>query len=138
VEKHWQVAEGSLHARSTDFTASESADDLYAAIDGLADKLERQLRKQKTRMLSRRKKAVAVQGLESGSITIFGAPKGGEAGPIIKEKILHLDRLTPPEAISRMEVYGDDFWVFNNAETGQMGLVYKRKDGSYGLIQPVD
>jgi len=136
LEKHWKVAEGSLHVRNTDFTARESGDDLYAAIDGLADKLERQLRKHKTRMLNRRKKVVAVQGFDSGSIRILGAPHGEEAAPLIKEKILHLDRLTPSEAISRMEVYGDDFWVFNNSETGQMGLVYKRKDETYGLIQP--
>jgi len=139
VEKHWQVAECSLHARSTDFSARDSSDDLYAAIDGLADKLERQLRKHKTRMLSRRKKATVPEGLDSGSITIFGEPVGGQSErPIIKEKILHLDRLTPTEAISRMEVHGDSFWVFNNAATGNMGLVYRREDGTYGLIQPED
>ncbi len=138
VEKHWQVAEGSIHGRSTDFTARESGEDLYAAIDGLTDKLERQLRKHKTRMLNRRKKAAVAPGFESGSITIFGAPEAGSDAPVIKEKILHLDRLTPAEAITRMEVHGDSFWVFNNSETEHMGLVYKRKDGTYGLIQPED
>jgi len=139
VEKHWQVAEGSVHARSTDFTARDSSDDLYAAIDGLADKLERQLRKHKTRILNRRKKRVEVPGYESGSITVLGALESEQVDrPVIKEKILHLDRLTPTEAISKMEVHGVHFWVFNNVATGHMGLVYKREDDTYGLIQPED
>ncbi len=138
VEKHWQVAEGSLHARSTDFTARDSGDDLYGAIDGLVDKLERQLRKHKTRMLNRRKKAAVAPSYESGSISIFGAPEGDSDALFIKEKFLHLDRLTPAKAITRMEVHGDSFWLFTNSETEQMGLVYKRKDGTYGLIQPED
>jgi putative sigma-54 modulation protein len=136
VEKHWQVAEGSIRARNTDFMARDSSEDLYAAIDGLVDKLDRQMRKHKTRMLARRKKSVDPQDFESGSITIFGTPKDGGVATPIKEKILHLDRLNPNEAISRMEVHGDNFWIFTNEETGQMGLVYKRKDGTYGLIQP--
>lgn len=140
TEKHWQIAEASLHAPHADFTAKESGNDLHSAVDGVTDKLERQMRKYKTRMLNRRNRktvAAGAGGFESGSITILGSGMEVEEYPqVIQEKILHLDRLSPSEAISRMEVHGDDFWIFNNSETEHMCIVYRRKDDNYGLIQP--
>ena len=138
VERHWQIAEATLHGPNADFAGKESSDDLYAAIDGLVDKLERQLRKYKTRKLKRRGRAAKgapPEVLDTGSITILGAPSAGEDSIPIKEKVISLDRLNPNEAISRMEVMGGDFWVFSNVETGSLGVVYRREDGTYGLIQ---
>ena len=141
VERHWQIAEATLHGPNADFAGKESSDDLYAAIDGLVDKLERQLRKYKTRKLNRRGrpgKGAPPEGLDTGSISILGAPAEGEATSLISEKVISLDRLSPTEAISRMEVIGGNFWVFTNTETENLGVVYRREDGTYGLIQAED
>ena len=143
VERRWMIAEAVLHGPNVDFAGKESSDDLYAAIDGLVDKLERQLRKYKTRKLSRRSRrtkeaVIGAEAIDSGSITILGAPEGSETSAIVKEKIITLDRLTPTEAISRMEVQGDSFWAFSDVDTNNLGIIYRREDGTYGLIQAED
>lgn len=141
LEKHRAIAEATLHAKHADFTGKEDQDDLYAAIDGLSDKLERQVRKYKTRHISRRRGAKpASEALqEVGTITIHGATAdAASAYPVVKEKFIHLDRLTPDQAISRMEVHGDDFWVFADAEQGLLSVAYRRKDGGYGVIRSED
>jgi putative sigma-54 modulation protein len=141
VEKHRAIAEATLHAKHADFTGKEDHDDLYAAIDGLSDKLERQVRKYKTRNLSRRRTVRVGEELQDvGTITILGAlePEVSADYPVLKEKFIHLDRLTPTQAISRMEVHGDDFWVFADVEGGLLSVVYRRKDNGYGLIRSAE
>jgi putative sigma-54 modulation protein len=143
VEKHRHIAEITLHAKQVDFTGKENNEDLYSAIDRASEKLERQLRKYKTRTLSRRKaKPVPANAdpLDLGSISILGqsASDNGSDRPVIKEKFIHLEMLGVNEAISRMEVHGNDFWVFADSPAGLMSVVYRRKDGSYGLIQTQD
>jgi putative sigma-54 modulation protein len=141
MEKHRQIAEVTLHARHADFTGKENSDDILAAIDRVSDKLERQVRKYKTRTLNRRKGKAAPQPDEEtdeiSSITILGPAQAADsmARPVITEKIINLDLMTVDEAITRMEVYGNDFWVFREGASGQMSVVYRRKDDSYGLIR---
>jgi len=142
LEKHRAIAEATLHAKHADFTGKEDHDDLYAAIDGLSDKLERQVRKYKTRHLSRRRGAKPASEMlqETGTITIHGAAsaEAALAYPVVKETVIHLDRLTPDQAITRMEVHGDNFWVFADAERGLLSVAYRRKDGGYGVIRSED
>ncbi len=143
VEKHRHIAEVTLHAKHADFTGKENSDDLYAAIDRASEKLERQLRKYKTKTLSRRKTKVATieeMPMDLGSISILGEMEHGNGSDrlVIKEKFIHLDKLDVNEAISRMEVHGDNFWVFMDSGAGLMSVVYRRKDNSYGLIQSQD
>ena len=141
-EKHRAIAEATLHAKHVDFTGKEDQDDIRAAIDGLADKLERQVRKYKTRNLSRRRSAKPAGEMlqETGTITIHGAASTEviPGYPIIKETFIHLDRLTPDQAISRMEVHGDNFWVFADAERGLLSVAYRRRNGGYGVIRSDD
>ena len=143
VEKHRHIAEVTLRAPHADFTGKEHSEDLYAAIDGTSDKLERQLRKYKTKTLSRRKEKILpleFAPMDLGSITILDGsmPANGDDRIVINEKFIHLDKIGVDEAISKMEVHGDDFWVFADKSAGLMSVVYRRKDGSYGLIQPQD
>jgi putative sigma-54 modulation protein len=143
VEKHRHIAEATLHAKQADFTGKENNDDLYAAIDRVAEKLERQVEKYKTRTRQRRKGGVRAPELsEIGSITILGdRPEPTDADelairPIVRHKVIDLNALSVEEAISRMEVHGDPFWVYKDVDSGEMCVVYRRQDGSYGLIQP--
>ncbi len=144
VERHRHIAEVTLRAKQADFTGKENHENLYAAIDLVSDKLERQVRKYKTRKANWRKGRAAAHGGgdqgEVGTITILDGeqPTQSEARPIIQEKYIHIDRLGVEEAISRMEVHGDNFWVFAEAFSGQMSVVYRRQDGSYGLIRLED
>jgi len=143
VEKHRHIAEVTLHARHADFMGKENNEDLYAAIDRVSDKLERQVRKFKTRTLNRRRVKAAHASAdmdEISSIMILGEALPDEEleRPIIKEKIINLERMAVDEAITRMEVHGDEFWVFAGQNSGQMNVVYRRKDGSYGLIRQED
>lgn len=140
VEKHRHIAEATLHAAQADFTGKENNEDLYAAIDRLADKLEAQVRKYKTRSMKRRKArgaAGAAEFMDMGTITILGE-LGSEAPaehPVVNEKFIHLDPLTAKEAISRMEVHGDDFWVYADRDQGDLCVAYRRREGGYGLIR---
>ncbi|MCP4546132.1 MAG: ribosome-associated translation inhibitor RaiA [bacterium] len=146
VEKHRHIAEVTVRGKHADFTGKEDNEDLYAAIDRLVDKIERQIRKYKTKNLNRRRRKtpapVDEEMFDMGSITIFGSADVTEdtdySHPVIEEKFIHLDSLRPEQAISRMEVHGNDFWVYTDAEYGQMSVVYRRKDGTYGMIQPRD
>lgn len=143
VEKHRHIAEATLHAAQADFTGKEHNEDLYAAIDRLSDKLEAQVRKYKTRNLNRRRGRGAAGGprveelMDVGTITILGEldQENVVDHPVVQEKFIHLDRLTATEAISRMEVHGDDFWVYSDRDGGDLCVAYRRKIGGYGLIR---
>ncbi len=140
VEKHRHIAEATLRAAHADFTGKENNEDLYAAIDRLADKLEAQVRKFKTRSLNRRRGRAGDDFMDVGTISILGEleHESDESRPVVKEKFIHLDRLNANQAISRMEVHGDNFWVFADESSGVMSVAYRRKDGSYGLIKSED
>jgi putative sigma-54 modulation protein len=104
---------------------------MKASIDQLVDKLERQVtryREKRQRKASRRDGIVAVQEPP-------GIPVEGE-GMIVKTKQFPVKPMTPEEAVLQLELVGHDFFVFRNAESGEVNVVYRRRDGAYGLIEP--
>lgn len=106
-----------------------SGADTYACIDGAVDKLERQVRKHKTRLEKRfRKEAqkASMQALEA-------LPNEQK---LVRTKYFDKKPLDVDEAISQMELLGHGFFAFVNAETNEINVVYKRKDENYGLLQP--
>ncbi|OUM88788.1 MAG: ribosomal subunit interface protein [Bacillus thermozeamaize] len=107
--------------------------DMYAAIDLAADKLERQVRKYKTRV---NRKARQVAAVPSTALFSRGEEEQ-ESQPyeIVRTKRFNLKPMDVEEAILQMDLLGHDFFVFSNAETGQVSVVYKRDDGKYGLIE---
>lgn len=107
--------------------AEEINNDLYAAIDIISDKLERQFRKYKTKLSNRNK-------LEENPIEIedyFEEPEE----EIVKRKELFLKPMDEEEAITQMELLGHTFFVFKNVDTEKVCVVYKRKDGAYGILE---
>lgn len=109
----------------------ETTEDMYASVDQVVEKLEKQLDKYKTR-LNRRFR-------ENGSIRTNGSGGTGSQGQdasIVKTKRFALKPMDPEEAVMQMNLVGHDFFVFSNAETDEVNVVYKRKDGNYGLIEP--
>ncbi len=106
--------------------AEESAQDAFASVDLVSEKLERQLEKYKTRLLKRDKQ----------EIKLSGGQKEPETGKIVKVKRFAMKPMMPEEAALQMELLGHDFFVFPNGETGVVNVIYKRKDGNFGLIEP--
>ena len=100
--------------------AEERHDDLYAAVDAVVEKLERQIRKYKTRINRKSREEE-----ESNEDEI----------KVVKSKEFTLKPMDAEEAILQMNMLGHDFFVFNDRYTESTSIVYKRKDGKYGLIE---
>ncbi len=115
--------------------AKESSGDMYASIDIVVDKLERQVKRFKSKTYKSTKNAPGL-----GAVAKSRFAKEGEEfrGPkIVKVKQIAVKPMVPEEATMQMELLGHDFFVFTNAETEEINVVYKRKDSNYGLIEPI-
>lgn len=127
VQKDNHIAEITVYHESMIFRAEISNDDMYAAIDKAIDVLERQIRKQKTRLEKR---------LKTGAFVADEVQIEEESEfKIVKSKKYENKPMSAEEAILQMNLLGHAFYIFNNAETNDKCVVYKRKDGNYGLIE---
>jgi putative sigma-54 modulation protein len=114
--------------------ARESASDMKAAIDLVSGKLERQLMKLKGKL--DRKKSAKGSGLPEAAALDVEAEEDEEPAVIVKTKSMELKPMDPEEAVLQLEMLGHDFFVFTSAETDLVNVLYKRRDGDYGLIVP--
>ncbi|HEY3375727.1 MAG TPA: ribosome-associated translation inhibitor RaiA [Candidatus Aquicultor sp.] len=115
--------------------AKESSNDMYASIDMVVDKLERQVKRYKDKTYKSNKHA---PGLGELAAARFANDEIEEVVPqIVKIKQVSVKPMDPEEATAQMELLGHDFFVFTNADTEEINVVYKRKDNNYGLIEPV-
>lgn len=105
---------------------------MYASIDMVIDKLERQIRKNKTKLGRRiRQESVVPDNFE-----IKEEIEEEQTFKIVKSKRFAIKPMDVEEAILQMNLLGHNFFVFSNADTEEVNVVYKRKDGNYGLIEP--
>jgi putative sigma-54 modulation protein len=143
------TAEVTLKVNGTTIRGEESTENMYASIDLVADKIERQLRKYKTRYWTPDKKVKGKAGAalaeaplsaaaeEDSDVAVNRALTTDEIRPkIVRSKRFPLKPMTPPEAAAHMDLLGHDFFMFINSETGHVNTVYHRRDGNYGLIEP--
>lgn len=119
----------------------ESADpDMYAAIDIAADKVTRQLRKFKTRVVDRRQRAqgLPVEPIHTDLADLIEPEAVDEDADdeLVREKVIDLPPMTEEEALVQTDLIGHDFYVFTNATTGLVNVIYRRKNGGYGIIKP--
>ncbi len=127
-----QVVEVTIHSSWPLVRAKESAADMYQAIDLVTDKLERRIKQMKAKVIDR-----AQHG--GNSLKVPPAPAEEEVEEefrIVRSKSFTLKPMTPEEAALQMDLLGHTFYVFINADTGDTNVVYKRRDGNYGLIEP--
>lgn len=110
--------------------SEESHDDLYAAIDLTVDKLERQIRKNKTKINSKNKKNL-IQNFEMDLEDNFEE----DNSRVVKRKTIDMKPMDEEEAILQMNMLGHSFFVFKNINTESVCVLYARKDGSYGIIE---
>ena len=127
VVKHRHVAEVQVSANRLNITATEETDDLYSAIDLAMSKLERQIKKHVA-------KVKAHKGANNSSTAAAAAPAAG--GRIIHIERVAVKPMSIDEAVMHLRMRKNDFLLFRNDATDTLSVIYRRKDGSYGLIEP--
>ena len=126
------VAEATIWTSGPVLRARESSSDMRASIDQLVEKLERQVKRYRSQGKARRRKARANGPAEEAMPVV-----ADEAEPlIVKTKQFTVNPMTPEDAVLQLELIGHDFFVFRSADTGDVNVVYRRRDGNYGLIEP--
>jgi putative sigma-54 modulation protein len=123
------VAEATIWTKGPVLRAREASADHKASIDRLVDKLERQVKRYREKR--RRYRAAPVgEEVPENALPLEGEPR------VVKTKRFPVKPMSPEEAVLQLELIGHDFFVFQNAETMEVNVVYRRRDGSYGLIEP--
>ena len=125
-----QVAEATIWTKGPVLRARESSHDMKASIDLLVDKLERQAQ----RLREKRRRGPGRDHAQP--VAFVDAPAAVEEPTIVKTKQFAVKPMGPEEAVLQLELVGHDFFVFQNAETNGVNVVYRRRDGRYGLIEP--
>lgn len=144
-----QAAEVTLWCDGLVVRAVESSPDMYASIDRAVEKLERQIRKYRSRIIEKRRldesrrRRLRRQGAEVALRAGPPALAEGASGPpssvrIVRTKRFPMKPMTAEEAALQMELLDHAFFVFRNAATQDLNVLYRRQDGGYGLIEPED
>ena len=131
VEKDRQRIEVTIPIKGTIIRAEQVSSDMYASIDLVEAVLERQLRKYKNKIVDQKQSAMALS-------QVFLEEESTEEDEIkiVRSKRFAIKPMDVEEACVQMELLGHDFFVFRNAETDEVNVVYKRKGNTYGLIEP--
>ena len=124
------IVEVTVRARGSVIRVAEHGADMYAAIDLSADKVTRQLRKFKTKVVDNR------QGGASAADVAPVERVEDLADLLVREKVIDVTPMTEEQALVQTDLLGHDFYVFENATTGLINVVYHRKNGGYGIIKP--
>jgi len=133
VEKFRHIAEININGDRLKINGKEETNDMYSAIDMVLDKLEKQIKKSKQKNREHR------QGPKSRTMDILDqdtVSKDEEVEKQIKVKNIEYKPMDVEEAIMQMDLVSDNFLVFTNSRTDKVNVLYRRKDGHYGLIQP--
>ena len=133
VEKFRHSAEINIFGDRLSLTAKEETNDMYSAIDMALDKLEKQIKKSKEKIRERRSgsKARAREMIAEEAEILED-----ESGRQIRVQNIEYKPMDIEEATMQMDLLSDNFLVFTNAKTDKVNVLYRRKDGHYGLIQP--
>ena len=135
IEKNRNKVELTVRAASTFFRASESTSNMYASIDAAVSTIERQIRKNKTRLERRLRQDAFVRSVDVPNTFVPVEPEEDEF-QIIRTKQFPMKPMTRDEAILQMNLLGHNFFAFRDTEAdGSFAVVYKRNDGGYGLIE---
>ena len=132
VQKNTHTVEITIPFNGVILRAEESSSDMYTSIDLVLDKIERRIRKQKTRMERR----IHGESLIYGLIPEMEDKEEKEESKIVKTKKFAVKPMSAEEAILQMELLGHNFFVYMDDNTSDVNVIYKRKDGNYGLIEP--
>lgn len=127
-----QIIEVTVPIKKFTLRAEESHNDLYAAIDLVTDKLERQIRKNKARIHNKYKNTETFE--MRYDYELDSSNEEENESKIVKRKTIVMKPMDEEEAILQMELLNHDFFIFKNIDEDCISVLYKRKDGSYGII----
>ena len=131
VQKNRQIIEVTIPFNGAILRSEESTDDMYKSIDLVEDKLERQIRKQKTRLSRKNNGSLKFAAINDSKVE----SNEDDEGSLVKVKKFGVKPMDSEEAILQMDLLGHNFFVYQDSESSKVNVVYKRKDGNYGLIE---
>ena len=135
VQKNRQRVEVTIPFNGVILRGEEVTDDMYKSIDLVEEKLVRQIRKQRTK-LSRKNNSGSLRYPEFNSLEFKNEDTDEDTSRIVKTKSFNVKPMSADEAVLQMELLGHSFFVYQDADINNVSVVYKRKDGNYGLIEP--
>lgn len=133
VVREQHIVEVTLFVGGMILRAEERLNDMYASIDEVVDKLERQIHKYKTRVNRKMREASEVSAIDRNALE----DERQNEPRIVRTKRFSMKPMSPEEAVLQMELLGHSFYVFIDDVSDEVNVVYKRKDGNYGLIEPI-
>lgn len=137
--KEGHVAEITFHVGGYMLRGESTTGDMYHSINQAMERIEGQLRKFKTKLTKKLREKNKLDAAEwSGGLAQGDeASVANDAPEIVRTKRFILKPMSVDEAVLQMELLGHDFFVFNNAETNQINVLYKRRDGRYGILEAI-
>jgi len=144
VQRNWHIVEVQLEGDGVVLRSEERTDNMYASIDQVVDKLEKRIKRFKGKLYGKsleegpkEKEALKEAMTQQAAAAAAAADEPAAQAPsIVRTKQFAIKPLSPDEAALEMEMLHHDFYVFLNSRTEQVNVVYRRKDGDYGLIEP--
>lgn len=134
VEKIRHIVEITINAKGVSTKASEATNDMYASIDSVIDKIERQLRRYKERLKGHKPSEGPERQVQKTIISADDVDQSKES-VVIKTKTVSLKPMSVDEAVMQMDLLHKDFLVFTDANSGHVNVIYRRRDGNFGLIE---
>lgn len=131
VERNRHIVEVTIPYSGGIIRGEEVSGDMYASIDTVLAKVEKQITRHRTKL----EKTLRADAFMEADFADYDDEED-EAGSVVKVKRFSIKPMDVEEAVLQMELLGHSFYVFQNADDGQVNVVYKRKDGNYGLIEP--
>ena len=129
-QKDKMIVEVTIRTADMIYRAEERNEEIYNAADDVVDSITRQIRKNKTRLAKKLR-----EGVSREFDVFFDTPEEEADIKIVKTKTHHVKPMSAEEAVLQMNLLGHNFFVFTNAKTNTTDIVYRRKDGNYGLIE---
>ena len=133
VEKERQKIEVTIPVKGHIIRSEQSSNDMYVSIDLVEEVIERQLRKYKNKLVARNQEG---SNFKQEFFESEDTSSEDDEIKIIRTKRFGIKPMFPEDACIQMDLLGHDFYVFFNAETEEVNVVYKRKNGTFGLIEP--
>ena len=133
VERDRQKIEVTIPVKGDIIRSEQTSTDMYVSIDLVEEVIERQLRKYKNKLIARHQEGGA---FKQEVFEEEPAIDSNDEIQIVRTKKFGIKPMFPEDACVQMELLGHDFFVFSNAETEEVNVVYKRKNGTFGLIEP--
>lgn len=135
-QRSWFSGEITLHVKHQILRAEERSNDLGTAVDSALDKLERQLHRHKGRLVSRSRVPEHREAPPLLEVEVDQPDEKYDTPRVVRVKRIPVKPMSPEEAALQMDLLGHDFYVFKDAESEELNVVYRRRSGDYGLIQP--